>query len=125
MVSIEDPIYLTVTVLKTALEKYKSPDMGNQRSFLLSAACQFMRYVENWFYSKLSIYGLAPYDKVKSYHEGVRAFVDQMWKTCNLDKKKSIKDNKVLKEIKNPNYEAKTLNEYREYVLSDPRLKDI
>ena len=125
MVSITDPIYLTVTVLQTALEKYKSSDMGNQRSFLLSAATQFMRFVENWFYSKLPIYGLEPYNKVKSYHEGVKAFIDQMWKTCNSDKKKSIKDNKVLKEIKNPNYEAQILNKYREYVLSDSRLEDI
>ena len=126
-VSPNEPIYLTARVLRKALEKYNSVETGQQRAVLVAATRQFMHFIELHFNNKLNLYGREPLEKVISYHNGVKSFIDstKIWKTCNKDKKKKLKNNKVLKEYENPNYEAEILEKYQKYLKSPIRMSQI
>ena len=126
-VSPNEPIYLTARVLRKAMEKYRTGESGQQRATLMAASVQFMNFIELQFNNKLNVYGRKPLDSVISYHNGVKSFIDgtKIWKTCNKDKKKKMRNNKILKEYENPNYEAEVLNRYKKYLKSQKRLSQI
>ena len=107
----EEPIYVTSRILRKALEKYESGDMGQQKVAVLSATVQFMNFIELHFNNKLNLYGREPLEKVMTYHNSVKSYINgtKTWKTCNKEKRKTIQNNKVLKELHDPNYEAKIL----------------
>ena len=126
-VSPTEPVYLTARVLRKALERYKNSDSGNQRATLLAATVQFMLFIELHFNNKLNLYGRTPLDNVISYHNGVKSFIEstKIWKTCNKDKKRTLKNNKILKEYENPNFEAEILENFQKYTKSKQRLDRI
>ena len=122
-----EPIYLTARVLRKALERYKSGVDGQQRALVVAAAVQFMNFIELNFNDKLNLYGREPLEKIISYHNGVKSFINgtKIWKTCNKDKKKGLKNSKVLKEYEKPNHESEILNKYQEYLKSPERISQI
>jgi hypothetical protein len=65
----------------------------------------------------LAQYGREPLEKVISYHNGVKSFIEatKIWKSCNKDKKRKLKNNKVLKDYVKPNNEAEILERYQKY----------
>ena len=126
-VSPSEPIYLTARVLRQALEKYNSGETGQQRANLVAATRQFMHFIELHFNNKLNLYGREPLERVISYHNGVKSYIEstKIWKTCNKDKKRKLKNNKNLKEYENPNYEAEILEKYKKYLKSPERMDQI
>ena len=126
-VSPNEPIYLTARVLRKAMEKYNSGETGQQRATLIAATRQFMHFIELHFNNKLNLYGREPLEKVISYHNGVKSFIDatKIWKSCNKDKKRKLKNNKVLKDMVKPNNEAEILESYQKYLKSPERLSEI
>ena len=123
----EEPIYLTSRVLRKALERYDRGETGDQRATLIAATRQFMNFIEMEFNDKLSLYGHGPLKRVITYHAGVKAFIDgtKTWRACNKEKEKTRQDNKALKSILNPNYEADILEEFKRYIKSEDRLLQI
>ena len=122
-----EPIYLTARVLRKAIERYKTVENGQQRAQVLGSAVQFMHFIELNFNDKLNLYGREPLEKVICYHNGVKSFINstKIWKTCNKDKRKGSKNNKVLKEYEHPNFEAEILKNYQEYLKSPARRSQI
>ena len=127
LVSPTEPIYLTARVLRYTLSKYSSTDTGQQRSILLAACAQFMNFIELQFNEKLNVWGRKPLDKIMSYHNGVKSFINgtKVWKSCNKDRKKQHKNNQALKEINHQNFEAEILEKYQKYLKSSERLDQI
>ena len=126
-ISLKEPIYLTARVLRKALYKYRSNNAGQQRATLVAAARQFMLFIELHFNNNLNLYGNEPLEKVISYHNIVKSYIDstKIWKQCNKDKKKTLRNNKILKEYENPNYEAETLESLQKYYKSKERMNKI
>ena len=126
-VSPHEPIYLTPRVLRKALEPYINSESGQQRALLIAATRQFMQFIELHFNNKINLYGIGPLEKVMSYHNTVKSFIDstKLWKGCNKDKKKTIQNNKVLKEYENPNLEKDILENYQKYNQSKDRRNQI
>ena len=126
-VSRTEPIYLTARILRKALERYRSSEAGQQRATLIAATRQFMQFIELHFNNKLNLYGFDTLQKVMSYHNGVKSFIDsaKLWKACNKDKKRAIKNNKDLKEFENPNFEAEILENSQKYFKSKERRSQI
>ena len=123
----EEPIYLTSRVLRKALEKYETGDMGQQKAHVLAATVQFMNFIELHLNNKLNLYGRDPIEKIMTYHCSLKSYMKatKTWKTCNQEKKKTIQINKDLKEIKDPNFEAKILEKLQKYIKSSERLSKI
>ena len=123
----EEPIYVTSRILRKALEKYESGDMGQQKVAVLSATVQFMNFIELHFNNKLNLYGREPLERVMTYHNGVKSFINgtKVWKTCNKDKKRKLKNNKVLKEYRKPNHESEVLENYQKYLKKPERFFNI
>ena len=127
LVSPKEPIYLTARILRHTLSRYGSSETGHQRATLVAAVAQFMNFIELQFNEKLNVWGRKPLEKIISYHNGVKSFINgtKVWKTCNKDRKKQLKNNQVLKEINNPNFEAEILEKYQDYLKSSERLDQI
>jgi hypothetical protein len=79
------------------------------------------------FNNKLNLYGRGLLEKVMTYHNGVKSFINgtKAWKTCNKEKKKTTQNNKVLKEIYDPNYEARILERHKKYTKYAERLRKL
>ena len=126
-VSPEEPIYLTSRVLRKALEKYDSGETGTQRATAVAATLAFMNYIELHFNNRLNQYGREPLEKVMTYHNGVKSFINgtKAWKACNKEKERSRQNNKALKDYQNPNHEAEILERFKKYIDSPERLDQI
>ena len=123
----KEPVYLTPRILRKALAKYNETESGHQRSMLLAATAQFMKFIELEFSEKISIWGREPLDNIVSYHNSVKVCIEssKLWKTCNKDRRDQLKNNQVLKDMENPNHEAEKLESYKKYLTSSERLKQI
>ena len=127
LVSPCEPIYLTPKILRKTIAKYDGMESGHQRSILVAAISQFMKFIELEFSEKLSVWGREPLDKVISYHNAVKCFIEgkKIWKTCNRDRRRQLKKNQILKDIENPNHESEKLESYTKYLKSHERLENI
>ena len=123
----EEPIYLTSKVLRKALEKYDRGEVGEQRATLIAATRQFMNFIELEFEDKMGLYGREPLEKIITYHNALKAYLSgtKTWKVCNEEKQKTQQENKVIKDIVNPNHEAKILSEFHNYLNSEQRHQQI
>jgi hypothetical protein len=126
-VSPEEPIYLTARVLRKALEKYDKGETGSQRATAVAATVQFMNFIELEFNNKLNLYGREPLERVMTYHNGVKSYINgtKAWKACNKEKEKTRQNNKVIRDYENPNHDAEVLERFQEYVKSPERLNQI
>lgn len=125
--NLKDPIYVSPRILRLALCKYPDVEQGWHRSIVLSTINHLMSYVEETKRNDLDVEGREPLKKIMEYHAHTRACIDQrsMWKIANKDKKKSVKSNKKIKEIKNPNRNAKILRKYKLWIKSPRRIESL
>ena len=125
----EEPIYMTPKIIETALEmsKQKGGQQGGQRGTIINAAIQLMNFVEMYFNEKLNLYGKESYDKVVSYHQAVKTHINATgtWRMCNDEKDRAQQENRVRQEYEHPNKDAEVLQEYKRYINSKKRLKNI
>ena len=128
-VSLEEPTYMSSKIIEEALKKYDNniQESGNQRATILGAARDFMDFIELQFNRKINLYGPEPLKKVMSYHKIVRTFISAtgIWKICNDGKQKTLHDNKVMEDYKNPNKDIEILEKYQNYIKSPERIADI
>jgi hypothetical protein len=122
-----EPIYFTARVLRKAVETINGEEYGQQRAAVVAASVQFMNFIELNYNDKLNLYGKEPLEKVISYHNGVKSYINatKVWKTCNKDKKRKLKNNKVLKEYQKPNHESEVLENYQKYLKKPERFCNI
>ena len=123
----EEPIYLTSRVISKALEKFDRGEVGVQRATLVAATRQFMNFIELQFKDKLSLHGMKPLEKVITYHNVVKAYLEgtKTWKVCNEEKQKTLQDNRLIKDLVNPNHEADIFHEFHNYLKSEERLQQL
>ena len=86
-----------------------------------------MNFIKLNYNDKLNLYGREPLEKVISYHNGVKSFINgtKVWKTCNKDKKRKLKNSKVLKDYEKPNHDSEVLTKYQEYLRSPERISQV
>ena len=119
----EDPIFMTSMIIKHAL-KIEEEQINIPRGTILSAAIQFMNFIEMHFNDNLSLYGSHSFEQVRMYHAGVKKFIEGSgyWKLCNDEKDKTLNDNRIYKEHQDPNLEANRLRRYKECLASAERI---
>ena len=126
-VMLNDPVYISVGIIEKILNTFDKGEVGGQRCIFLAALPQWMNFIELHFNKRITIYGREVLDKILSYHSYVHSYLrsTKEWKKGKKERKKQNKENKIIKDFKVPDRDAKVLKKYRELLNSNPRLEEI
>ena len=124
----EEPIYLTSRILQEAMKRYEAcGNSGNQKKKVIASFNQLMAFIELHFTLKLNAYGVDVLNRVLTYHQGVKSFINgtSQWKKNNDEEKEGFEKNKLINDYECPNKDVDVLEKYKEYVKSEERILKI
>ena len=123
----KEPLYLTRTIIDRAMKRFDVSGgmIGDQRSQFLSAVKAFMLFIEDYYSSKMEVFGYQPFEDVTKMHRVTNVFIDShaLWRAGNVERNEARAKSKALKDLKCPNEEHQILLKYREY-LNGSELRD-
>ena len=115
----KEPAYFTSQIFDEANKKFENKETNVQRSQFMGAVVMTMDFIEALFNNKMSLSGIGTLRDVQSYHLATKNHYKSIWTKCNEERNESVANNRLIKEYKAPNSDAKKLIKYKKYLDSE------